>query len=211
MTSGNEIQLSPADIADKRRINLKEKNYNAFLKEGRQLPVMEEFYSLQGEGFHTGKAAYFIRIGGCEVGCSWCDVKESWNEELHPLVSVDAVVRNAVSCGAKAAVITGGEPLNHKLAYLCSSLSGNGIATFLETSGTQALNGSWDWICLSPKKKSVVLDEFYTKAHELKVIIHDSSDFAWAEENAGKMNKKAHLFLQPEWSARKHMIPEIVK
>lgn len=172
---------------------------------------MEEFYSLQGEGFHTGKAAYFIRIGGCDVGCSWCDVKESWNAELQPLVSIEQVIKNAIACKADAAVVTGGEPLNYDLEYLCRGLKNNNIQTFLETSGTQPLSGSWDWICLSPKKNSLILEAFYTKADELKVIIEKSSDFQWAEENAAKMKMKTHFFLQPEWSCRKEMIPEIVE
>lgn len=171
---------------------------------------MEEFYSLQGEGFHTGKAAYFIRIGGCDVGCSWCDVKESWNAELYQLVSTEQVIKNAVACKADAAVITGGEPLNYNLEYLCSGLKKNKVKIFLETSGTQAISGHWDWICLSPKKNSFILEDFYTKADELKVIIQDTSDFSWAEENAGKMKHNSHLFLQPEWSKRKEIIPVIV-
>lgn len=178
---------------------------------GKLLPVMEEFYSLQGEGYHTGKAAYFIRIGGCDVGCSWCDVKESWDSELHPLTDADEVVKNAVNCKAEAAVITGGEPLNHNLDYLCKALKKNNISTFLETSGTQPLSGTWDWICLSPKKNTVIPEDFYTKAHELKVIINDASDFIWAEENAAKMKPGRHYFLQPEWRRRKEMIPGIVE
>ncbi len=172
---------------------------------------MEEFYSLQGEGFHTGKAAYFIRIGGCDVGCNWCDVKESWNAELHPLVSTDQVIKNAHACKADAAVITGGEPLKYNLEYLSSGLKRNNVKTFLETSGTQVLSGQWDWICLSPKKNTLILKEFYTKADELKVIIQDSSDFSWAEKNAKKMKKDSHLYLQQEWSKRKQVITVIVE
>jgi 7-carboxy-7-deazaguanine synthase len=179
--------------------------------DGKFLPVMEEFYSLQGEGYHTGKAAYFLRIGGCDVGCSWCDVKESWNAELHPVVSVEKVIQNAIVCKADAAVITGGEPLNFNLDFLCDKFRKNNIKTFLETSGTQSLSGQWDWICLSPKKNSVIMPEFYTKADELKVIIQSSGDFRWAEENAEKMKKETHFFLQPEWSTRKEMIPAIVE
>jgi 7-carboxy-7-deazaguanine synthase len=178
--------------------------------DGKLLPVMEEFYSLQGEGFHTGKAAYFIRIGGCDVGCSWCDVKESWDAELHPLVQADQVIKNAVACKADAAVITGGEPLNFDLGYLCNGLKKNKIKTFLETSGTQPLSGKWDWICLSPKQNSLILEEFYTKSDELKVIIQEKGDFIWAEENSKKMKAGSHLFLQPEWSKRKEMIPVAV-
>ncbi|HNW97786.1 MAG TPA: 7-carboxy-7-deazaguanine synthase QueE [Bacteroidales bacterium] len=180
------------------------------LNEGRMLPVMEEFYSLQGEGYHTGKAAYFIRIGGCDVGCSWCDVKESWNAELHPLVDVTQVVKNALTCKADAAVITGGEPMNYNLDFFCNELKKNNIQTFLETSGTQPLSGNWDWICFSPKRNSVIIPGYYNKADELKVIIEDETDFIWAEENAVKMKNKSHLFLQPEWRNRKEMINKIV-
>lgn len=180
------------------------------LNDGEMLPVMEEFYSLQGEGYHTGKAAYFIRIGGCDVGCSWCDVKESWNAELHPLVSADHVVKNAVALGVDAAVITGGEPLNYNLDFLCSGLKKNNIKTFLETSGTQALSGQWDWICLSPKKNTIILPDMYNNADELKVIIKDMDDFKWAEENAEKVRKETYFYLQPEWSCRMRIIPVIV-
>ena len=182
----------------------------ALLKEGKLLPVMEEFYSLQGEGHNTGKAAYFLRIGGCDVGCSWCDVKESWNAELHPLVSTDTIVKNIWNCPAKAVVVTGGEPLQYNLDYLCSLLKENNIQTFLETSGSFQVSGEWDWICLSPKKKSPPMDEVYGLASELKVIIHDESDFIWAEENAKKLTSETILLLQPEWSRRKEMMPLIV-
>lgn len=171
---------------------------------------MEEFYSLQGEGYHTGKPAYFIRIGGCDVGCSWCDVKESWNAEIHPLVPVEKVLKNIIASKAGIALVTGGEPLNYNLGFLCAALKKNNIKTFLETSGTRPVSGQWDWICLSPKINTLILDEFYNKADELKVIIQNSGDFLWAEENAARMKKEMHLFLQPEWSNRKKMIPEIV-
>jgi len=182
----------------------------ALLKEGKLLPVMEEFYSLQGEGHNIGKAAYFLRIGGCDIGCSWCDVKESWNAELHPLVSTDTIVKNILNCPAKAVVVTGGEPLQYNLDYLCLLLKDNYIQTFLETSGSFQVSGEWDWICLSPKKKSPPLDEVYSLASELKVIIHDESDFIWAEENAKKLTSETILLLQPEWSRRKEMLPLIV-
>ena len=182
----------------------------ALLKEGKLLPVMEEFYSLQGEGHNTGKASYFLRIGGCDVGCSWCDVKESWNAELHPLVSTDTIVKNILNCPAKAVVVTGGEPLQYNLDYLCSLLKENNIQTFLETSGSFQVSGEWDWICLSPKKKSPPMDEVFGLASELKVIIHDESDFIWAEENSKKLTSETILLLQPEWSRRKEMMPLIV-
>ena len=132
--------------------------------QGVLLPLMEEFYTLQGEGIHNGKPAYFIRIGGCDVGCYWCDVKESWNPEVHPLTPADAIVRNAAACPAKAVVVTGGEPLMYNLDYLCNELKRLDIQTYLETSGTYPLTGTWDWICLSPKKKKEPLASFYSLA-----------------------------------------------
>ncbi len=180
------------------------------LNEGRMLPVMEEFYSIQGEGHNTGQAAYFLRIGGCDVGCHWCDVKESWNADLWPLSSTEAVISNIEKCPSNAVVITGGEPLQYNLDYLCRELKSRNIRCFLETSGSCKLSGEWDWICLSPKKKSPPLPFIYTKSDELKVIIHDGSDFAWAEENAELINGKSLLLLQPEWSRRREMIPLIV-
>ncbi len=182
----------------------------ALLKEGKLLPVMEEFYSLQGEGHNTGKAAYFLRIGGCDVGCNWCDVKESWNAELHPLISTDTILQNILNCPAKAVVVTGGEPLQYNLDYLCRLLKDNNIQSFLETSGSFQISGKWDWICLSPKKKYPPVNEVYLLANELKVIIHDEADLIWAEENAKKITAKTILLLQPEWSRRKEMIPLIV-
>jgi 7-carboxy-7-deazaguanine synthase len=180
------------------------------LKQGLMLPVMEEFYSIQGEGHNTGKAAYFLRIGGCDVGCSWCDVKESWDADIWPLTSTDKIISNILNCPAKAVVVTGGEPLQYNLNYLCKKLKENNIMTFLETSGSQDLSGEWDWICLSPKKNSYPLQYLYTKTDELKVIIYEMSDFKWAEENAIKVNQVTTLLLQPEWSKRKEMIPLIV-
>jgi len=171
---------------------------------------MEEFYSIQGEGHNTGKAAYFLRIGGCDVGCSWCDVKESWNAEVHPLISTDSIIGNILNCAVKAVVVTGGEPLNYNLDYLCSCLKQNNISTFLETSGSRELSGAWDWICLSPKKNERPLPVFYSKANELKVIIYELSDFCWAEENAALMGAETIMLLQPEWSRRKKMLPLVI-
>jgi len=181
------------------------------LKEGKLLPVMEEFYSIQGEGHNTGRAAYFLRIGGCDVGCSWCDVKESWNAELHPLISTDNIIQKIINCPANAVVVTGGEPLQYNLDYLCRQLKKNNVQTFLETSGSYQLSGEWDWICLSPKKISPPLTKIFENANELKVIIHDESDFSWAEQNAKKLTSKTILLLQPEWSHRKEMMPLIVE
>jgi len=171
---------------------------------------MEEFYSIQGEGYQTGKAAYFIRIGGCDVGCCWCDVKESWDADLHPLVMVDEIVQRAIRYPAKAVVMTGGEPTLYNLEKLCEGLKGNGIRIFLETAGAYPLSGKFDWICLSPKRNSPPEASVLKVANELKVIIEKEEDFAWAEEHAAKVNGACELFLQPEWSRHKKMMPRIV-
>ncbi len=175
-----------------------------------ELPIVEEFYTIQGEGIQTGRAAYFIRIGGCDVGCSWCDTKESWNFQLWPQRKVDEVVARVLEAKADSVVATGGEPLSWNLDYLCIKLKEHGILTFIETSGSQPLSGQWDWICVSPKKNAPPLQEMLDVANELKVIIHDRSDFAWAEENAPKVKPGCHLLLQPEWSRHKEMTPEVV-
>ncbi len=180
------------------------------LQEGKLLPLMEEFYSLQGEGHHTGKAAWFIRIGGCDVGCRWCDVKESWNADMHPLTAADLIVEHAMENPAKAVVITGGEPLQYNLDYLCGKLKQAGIKTYLETSGSEPLSGTWDWICLSPKVNAPPLPELLSGADELKVIIHNSDDFEWAEKNALLVRPECKLLLQPEWSQYQKMIHQIV-
>ena len=172
---------------------------------------MEEFYSLQGEGFNTGQAAWFIRVGGCDVGCKWCDVKESWNVADFPPVPVDLVVAHANACPAKAIVVTGGEPLLYNMGYLCAELHCKNIRIFLETSGTQGLTGSWDWICVSPKKDAPPIPEVALLANELKVIIHDETDFAWAEQNSLLVPKSCLRYLQPEWSRRETMMPLIVR
>ncbi|MCX6307011.1 MAG: 7-carboxy-7-deazaguanine synthase QueE [Bacteroidetes bacterium] len=171
---------------------------------------MEEFYTLQGEGFNTGQAAYFIRVGGCDVGCKWCDVKESWNATDFPPVSTDLVVAHATSYPARAIVVTGGEPLLYNMDYLCGELHIRGIRIFLETSGSQPLSGNWDWICVSPKKDAPPMKEVIAQASELKVIIHDNTDFQWGEENALFVSQECILFLQPEWSKHEVMMPEII-
>ena len=186
------------------------KSEDILLFEGRLLPVMEEFYSLQGEGFNTGQAAYFIRIGGCDVGCSWCDVKESWNASLYPPVQTEGVIARAAAFPAKAVVITGGEPLNYNLGFLSEGLKRHDVKIFIETSGTRPLSGTPDWICLSPKKNSPPLDEICMKADELKVIIQDDDDFVWAEENMVKVQPRCQLYLQPEWSHRNFIMPRII-
>ena len=180
------------------------------LQQGLLLPLMEEFYTLQGEGIHTGKAAYFIRIGGCDVGCCWCDVKESWNPALHPLTPADQIIQNASGCRAKAVVVTGGEPLMYNLNYLCSELKKFGIKTYLETSGTYPLTGNWDWICLSPKRKKEPEDSFFSWANELKMIVFEVDDLEWAEQLSKKVNPDCHLLLQPEWSRRETMMPLVI-
>lgn len=179
------------------------------VNKGAMLPLMEEFYTIQGEGFHTGTAAYFIRIGGCDVGCHWCDVKESWNAELHPPTSTELIVKNA-STYADTVVITGGEPLSWDMTLLTQQLKNQNLKVHIETSGAYPLSGTWDWICLSPKKNKLPTQTVYDNAHELKVIIHNKHDFIFAEEQAELVNDKAILFLQPEWSKKEEMTPLIV-
>lgn len=171
---------------------------------------MEHFYTLQGEGRYTGQASYFIRLGGCDVGCVWCDVKESWDASKHPLVSTAAMVDLVVNSGAAIAVITGGEPMMHNLDELTSLLRQAGIRTHVETSGAHPLSGSWDWICLSPKKFKEPLDEMIVAANELKTVIYHKTDLAWAEQFASKVSKECLLYLQPEWSRSAEMNPLII-
>ncbi len=177
---------------------------------GKKLPLMEEFYSIQGEGFNTGKAAYFIRIGGCDIGCSWCDSKRSWQAGIHPLVEVDSIISRVVKSPCNSLLVTGGEPTLYQLDYLTSQSKKKELVLFLETSGAYPLTGHWDWICLSPKNQNPPLPEYYTKAHELKVIIHEFKDFLWAEEMAKRVHSDCHLFLQPEWSRKDEMIQAII-
>ncbi|MDQ3191638.1 MAG: 7-carboxy-7-deazaguanine synthase QueE [Bacteroidota bacterium] len=179
-------------------------------KSGIMLPLMEEFYTIQGEGYNTGKAAYFIRLGGCDVGCHWCDVKESWDAGLHPLTHSDLIVEQALKYPGKAVVVTGGEPSLYQLDYLTLKLKQNGISTFVETSGAYPLTGKWDWICLSPKKTMHPLAEILPLADELKMIIYNQNDFKWAEENAKKVSEKCKLYLQPEWSRSSQISPQII-
>ncbi len=179
--------------------------------DGTLLPLMEEFYTIQGEGFHSGKAAYFIRLGGCDVGCHWCDVKESWDAELHPLTSADQIVENSAKYPGKAVVVTGGEPLIYNLDYLTSELQKKGIKTFIETSGAYPLSGTWDWICLSPKKFKAPRPEIGPAAGELKVIVFNKSDFIWAEEHAKMVSENCKLYLQPEWSKSAEITPLIIE
>ncbi len=195
------------------------------------LPVMESFYTLQGEGYYQGKAAYFIRLGGCDVGCVWCDVKESWDADKHPKFSIDEIVEKAVKDvtgyqlqvagtkqpvtsnlkpGTSLAVITGGEPLLHNLTALTKALHAAGFQTNIETSGSSQLSGDWDWICLSPKKFKAPLPEILSKASELKVVIFNKTDFDWAEQYAAQTSPQCKLFLQPEWDKAQQVTPIII-
>ena len=176
---------------------------------GNALPLMEAFYTLQGEGYHKGSAAYFIRIGGCDVGCHWCDVKESWDAERHPATPIASIVSEAKKY-VNTVVVTGGEPLMWNMAPLTQALKLNGCATHIETSGAYPLSGQWDWFCLSPKKNKLPLEEAYARADELKVIVHNKDDFRFAEEQAKKVTQSCKLFLQPEWSKRDQMMPLMV-
>ncbi|MBG43214.1 MAG: 7-carboxy-7-deazaguanine synthase QueE [Aequorivita sp.] len=185
------------------------KEVQQLVDKGVMLPLMEEFYTIQGEGFHKGTAAYFIRVGGCDVGCHWCDVKESWNAELHPPTAIEAIVENAAKY-SKTIVITGGEPLTWDMGPLTEMLKGKGMQTHIETSGAYELTGIWDWICLSPKKMKLPTEEVYKAANELKVIIFNKDDFRFAEEQAAKVGPGCILYLQPEWSKREKMSPLIV-
>ncbi len=171
---------------------------------------MESFYTLQGEGFHQGRAAYFIRLGGCDVGCVWCDVKESWDASKHPLLSVEAIVTEAKKYPGRLAVITGGEPLMHPLDELTSALQEAGFETNIETSGSSPFSGNWNWICLSPKKFKAPLPEIVPLAHELKVIIYNKHDFKWAETYAAQVNPTCKLYLQPEWDQSAKVTPLII-
>ena len=174
------------------------------------LPVMEAFYTLQGEGFHQGKAAYFIRLGGCDVGCIWCDVKESWDANAHPQKEIEDILNEAKKNAARLAVITGGEPLMHDLTELTNELHKEGFETNIETSGSSPLSGNWDWICLSPKKFKEPLPEILQKANELKIVIFNKSDLVWAEKYAGLVSGNCKLYLQPEWEKASSVTPLII-
>jgi organic radical activating enzyme len=178
------------------------------------LPVMEHFYTLQGEGFHQGRAAYFIRLGGCDVGCVWCDVKESWDADAHPKMSIDEMVNAVITnSGNKKGlvVITGGEPLMHNLDALTEALQSKGFETNIETSGAHPLSGSWDWICLSPKKFKAPLPEVVPFANELKIVVFNKSDFDWAEKYAAMVSPQCKLYLQPEWDKAASITPVIIE
>jgi 7-carboxy-7-deazaguanine synthase len=179
---------------------------------------MEAFYTIQGEGFYQGHAAYFIRLGGCDVGCHWCDVKDSWDVAKHPSVSIEAIVKEAAKYPARIAVITGGEPVMHNLEALTGALKKEGFRTHIETSGAYALTGTWDWVCLSPKKFKEPVDSIYPFVNELKAIVYNKSDFEFAEKHFNSItaqqlttNNQQHFFLQPEWSKQQEMLPLIVE
>jgi len=177
---------------------------------GESLPLMEAFYTIQGEGFHTGKASYFIRLGGCDVGCFWCDVKESWDVSAHPLQLVSTMVAKASTHPARIAVITGGEPSMHPLDFLCKSLKSAGFRTHIETSGAHHLSGEWDWICLSPKKFMEPIEDICLMADELKIIVYNTSDFLFAEKYKNLVAPSCKLFLQPEWNRSSEILPQLI-
>ncbi|AMA48373.1 MULTISPECIES: 7-carboxy-7-deazaguanine synthase QueE [Flavobacterium] len=179
------------------------------VNKGDMLPLMEEFYTIQGEGAYTGTAAYFVRIGGCDVGCHWCDVKESWNAELHPPTQTSIIVENAKKY-ANTVVVTGGEPLTWNMEPLTRKLKQAGLRVHIETSGAYPVTGQWDWFCLSPKKTKLPVQEAYDKAHELKIIIYNKHDFLFAEEQALRTNPNAKLYLQPEWSKKEEVLNLII-
>lgn len=174
-------------------------------------PVMESFYTIQGEGFYQGHAAYFVRLGGCDVGCVWCDVKESWDASKHPHQEVSDIVERAAVNPGRMVVITGGEPLLHDCGPITKAFKEQGFQTNIETSGSSPLSGEWDWICLSPKKFKAPLPEILGKANELKVVIFNKSDFQWAEDHAARVSPDCKLYLQPEWEKASQMMPLIIE
>ena len=190
-------------------LRLMDKTTQEQVDAGRMLPLMEAFYTLQGEGYYKGSAAYFIRIGGCDVGCHWCDVKESWDAEKHPPTAIDTIVREAKKY-SDTIVITGGEPLMWDMTPLTTALKEAGLKIHIETSGAYAITGRWDWFCLSPKKNKLPTQEAAARADELKVIIYNKDDFRFAEEQAKRVGKDCVLYLQPEWSKREEMMPLMV-
>jgi 7-carboxy-7-deazaguanine synthase len=185
-------------------------NTNTNIEVKTTLPLMEHFYTIQGEGYHQGRAAYFIRLGGCDVGCTWCDVKESWDASAHPFIKIDTIVNEVKKSNATLCVITGGEPLLYNLDSLTKKLQVQGIETNIETSGSSPLSGFWNWICVSPKKFKAPLPEVLAKANELKIIIFNKSDFEWAEKHAALVAPGCRLYLQPEWGKQDKMLSQII-
>lgn len=175
-----------------------------------KLPVMERFYTLQGEGRYAGQAAYFIRLSGCDVGCHWCDVKESWDISEDQYVETDDLVTEVRDAQAKIVVITGGEPFTHDLSVLTFKLQCLGIKTHVETAGVFPITGKWNWICLSPKKFKPALPQYFALADELKVIVYNHSDLEWAEQQRSKLNSTALTYLQAEWSKAPELSPVLV-
>ena len=176
-----------------------------------QLPLMEQFYTIQGEGAYQGTPAYFIRLAGCDVGCVWCDVKDSWNVNDHPIAAVDEIVSLTRQSGAQIAVVTGGEPAMYDLTYLTKQIHREGLRAHIETSGAYQLSGEWDWVCLSPKKFKQPVEEVFLLANELKIIVYNQTDFKWAEDHARRVGENCKLYLQPEWSVEKKMLPSIIE
>lgn len=187
---------------------MKEQDISSAVNKGIYLPLMEAFYTIQGEGYHKGTAAYFIRVGGCDVGCHWCDVKESWDAEKHPPTAIEKIIQDASPY--KTIVITGGEPLTWDMGPVTAGLKKVGLQTHIETSGAYELTGEWDWICLSPKKNKLPLAPIYKEAQELKVIVFNKNDLEFAQEQAAKVGLNCHLYLQPEWSVKDKVVPMIV-
>ena len=190
-------------------INLHSSKIIKQIQQGFTLPVMEHFYTIQGEGFHSGAACYFVRLGGCDVGCPWCDVKESWDENDHPIIAVKEIVKKSLEF-SDCVIVTGGEPLMWNMGPLTKELKKFNKKTHIETSGSHPLTGDWDWVCLSPKKAKLPIEEAYNYADELKMIIYNNHDFIFAEEQAKKVNSNAILYLQPEWGKRERMMPLMV-
>ena len=174
-------------------------------------PVMELFYSLQGEGYHQGKAAFFIRLAGCDVGCVWCDVKDSWDASKHPVLSIEEIVAAAAAHPSRIAIVTGGEPLLHQLDPLTTALKAAGFQTHIETSGSSPMSGSWDWVCLSPKKFKAALPEAVSAANELKVVVFNNSDFAFSNSFVNDVNSDCKKYLQPEWEKSDAMTPLVIE
>ena len=174
-------------------------------------PVMELFYSLQGEGYHQGKAAFFIRLAGCDVGCVWCDVKDSWDASKHPVLSIEEIIAAAAAHPSRIAIVTGGEPLLHQLDPLTTALKAAGFQTHIETSGSSPMSGSWDWVCLSPKKFKAALPEAIKAANELKVVVFNNSDFAFANSFVNDVDADCKKYLQPEWEKSDAMTPLVIE
>ncbi len=183
----------------------------SIIQSSTELPLVESFYSIQGEGYHSGTPAYFIRLGGCDVRCKWCDAKNTWNANSHPLVPIEKILESVQSSKAEIVIITGGEPLIHQLDNLCLALKANGKKIFLETSGTKPISGKFDWICLSPKKVAPPINEILQKASELKIVISGEADFCWAEEISKNVSNNCKLYLQPEWSKSKNILHRIIE